>query len=381
MALVMEKVAVRKKLNLKYELPSSLTQLLEELEDLRLFASYYSLDADSLLPETEANLISRLAMYAQSPAAPPDTLELTPVIEGAKQPETAKEQWISNIQHAIDFLADKKDEPLSMALLLQAHKLLVNKMPHVQEAGFLRVEGHNLFTFIEAGVLLPENDELQDYIKELFELTGNNAESAVIRAFLFFYIFTAIQPFAHENETLAILGAHHILASAKIALSGLLNLEKHIFFNPTYLVQTAHLFGEQNYLERLDTDLSAYLETCINRLRKNVREAQETLINVVKQEFEYDTLKPRQKNAINFWLEKGFFIHKEKLKTLTPRQHDIMTLMARYSYVATKDLVPVFQLDRKTIQRDFNTLLEMGLVEQRGAGRALRYHMDFKIML
>ncbi|MGZ5304077.1 MAG: DeoR family transcriptional regulator, partial [Bacteroidia bacterium] len=185
---------------------------------------------------------------------------------------------------------------------------------------------------------------------------------------------------ANSNETLAILGAQHILNHGKSGLSGLLNLEKHVFFNAKYLVQTAHLFGEQNYLERLDTDLTAYLEICLKRLRKNIQEAKETLINAVKQEFEYATLAPRQKNAVNFWLEKGFFMHKEKLKSLTPRQHDIMTLMARYSYVATKDLVPVFQLDRKTIQRDFNTLLELGLVEQRGGGRAIRYHLDFKVL-
>ncbi len=382
MAVVMENVAVRKKLQLKYTLPAALAMVAEELEELRLFASYYNLDADTLLPDTESNLISRLSMYKQSPLAPPDEAEIPAVIEGAKEPETASEQWISNIQQAIDFLADKSAQPLTLNLLQQAHKILVQKTKDAHEAGRLRVDGRNLFSFIEEGVLLPEHDELQKYISGLFDLVSDEAEAeaAPVKAFLFFYIFTAIRPFANSNEILAILGAHHILHHAKMPLFGLLNLEKHIFFNPNYLVQTAHLFGEQNYLERLDTDLTTYLEICTNKLRKNILEAKNTLINVVKQEFEYETLKPRQKNAVNFWLEKGFFMHKEKLKNLTPRQHDIMTIMAQYSYVATKDLVPVFQLDRKTIQRDFNTLLELGLVEQRGGGRAIRYHLDFKVL-
>lgn len=381
MALVMENVAVRKKLYLKYELPAALQEIAQELEALRLFVSYYNLDADTLLPDTEANLISRISTYAAHWHEPLDPTEIAAVIEGAKLPETPAEQCISNIQQAIDFLADNAEQPLTLPLLQETHKLLVQKTPNAFEAGKLRVQERNLFSFIEEGVLLPEFDELQKYMAGLFELTSDESVPVIARAFLFFYVFTAIKPFASSNQTLAILGAQQLLNHGKTGFFGLLNLEKHIFFNEKYLVQTAHLFGERNYLERLDTNLTTYLEICVKRLQKNILEAKETLINVVKQqEFEYDTLAPRQKNAVNFWLEKGFFMHKEKLKTLTPRQHDIMTIMARYSYVATKDIVPVFQLDRKTIQRDFNILLELGLVEQRGGGRNIRYHLDFKVL-
>ncbi|RYZ24733.1 MAG: hypothetical protein EOO10_20065, partial [Chitinophagaceae bacterium] len=125
----MEKVAVRKKLQLRYTLPATLADLFNEFEELRLFTSYYHLDADTLLSDAEANLLNRLAIYAQSPAAPPDALELAPVIEGAKNPETAAEQWVSNIQRAIDFLADKNNEKLNLDLLSQAHKVLVYKLP------------------------------------------------------------------------------------------------------------------------------------------------------------------------------------------------------------------------------------------------------------
>ena len=44
-----------------------------------------------------------------------------------------------------------------------------------------------------------------------------------------------------------------------------------------------------------------------------------------------------------------------------------------------KDLVPVFMVDRKTIQRDFNTLLDLKLLDQRGGGRALKYYINLRV--
>jgi predicted HTH transcriptional regulator len=105
------------------------------------------------------------------------------------------------------------------------------------------------------------------------------------------------------------------------------------------------------------------------------------ITDCVRQQLDYISLTPRQKNSLNFWLEKAFYIHKGKLELLSSRQHEMMLLIAKYGTLSNKELVPVFMVDRKTIQRDFNTLLDLKLLEQRGGGRGLKYYINMRVNL
>jgi Fic family protein len=238
-----------------------------------------------------------------------------------------------------------------------------------------------LFAFIDSGALLPDAEELKSCLQDVFALLSNDKIHPITRGFLFYYVMHATQPFSEENETVAILGVHCFLKQNGYSLLGLLNLEHHVFFSEKFRLQTSHLFDEHNYLELLDADLSGFLETCIHRFRAHVEEVKNVVIGVVKELFGYPDFTPRQKNVLNFWLRKGFFIQHQKLHDLSPRQHDIMMLLVKYGSVTNKDLVPIFQVDRKTLQRDFTTLLDLGLIEQRGMGRAVKYYVDFRIPL
>jgi hypothetical protein len=190
-----------------------------------------------------------------------------------------------------------------------------------------------------------------------------------------------VQVFGEENDTIAILGTHYFLKHTKYSLLGLLNLEEHVFFDEKFRQKASQLFAGRNYLELLDADLTNYLEACIHRYQAHLEEVKQVVIGVVKELFGYPDFTPRQKNVLNFWLNKGFFLQHEKLHELTPRQHDIMMLLVKYGSVTNKDLVPIFQVDRKTLQRDFTTIVDLGLAEQRGMGRAVRYFVDFRIPL
>jgi hypothetical protein len=174
---------------------------------------------------------------------------------------------------------------------------------------------------------------------------------------------------------------YHILNQQEVNPWFLLNLEKHVFSNPAWSAMTKEHLKPGNYLERLDTDLSEWIELSVAAILQNLEEIKDLMSGMVKKKMNYDKLTIRQKNNLNYWLDYGFYLHKPKLSKLTSRQHEIILLLLRYGHLSNKDLVPIFKVDRKTIQRDFNELLSLQMVEQRGAGRGLEYYLDFKVYL
>ena len=92
-----------------------------------------------------------------------------------------------------------------------------------------------------------------------------------------------------------------------------------------------------------------------------------------RKQIDFDKLNPRQKNIMNFVFERGYKLKEIDDAILNKRQKLIMYIVQHKGFVSTKDLVNEFDCNRKTIQRDFILLLEMGFVKSIGAGAGLRY--------
>jgi len=106
--------------------------------------------------------------------------------------------------------------------------------------------------------------------------------------------------------------------------------------------------------------------------------ANHQLRGLYQDKIEYEDLTPRQRNMVNYFFDKGYQNAVPETGHLNERQQKIMELIHENHFSSTKDLSLIFRCNRKTIQRDFTELLDMGLVRQMGNGAALRYTVHIK---
>jgi Fic family protein len=246
----------------------------------------------------------------------------------------------------------------------------------------LRMETNSLFGGVEEKEHHDTLDkDARQWLEDLVKLINNKDAPAIVKAWLFYYHFLVLKPFASNNELLAYIVCKKILLAGGLDFFNALNLEKYVFRDKNFILVNQGLSALESYEDKLNADLSSYVEYCVYGYKNNIREIRQSVTGVVREQLDYQSLTPRQKNTLNFWLEKAFFIHKDKLDQLSPRQHEMMLLIAKYGSLSNKELVPVFMVDRKTIQRDFNVLLDMKLLEQRGGGRALKYYINLRVPL
>jgi predicted HTH transcriptional regulator len=102
------------------------------------------------------------------------------------------------------------------------------------------------------------------------------------------------------------------------------------------------------------------------------------LRNYFRQQVDFDKLNPRQKNIMNYVFERGYKLKEIDDSILNKRQKLIMYIVQHRGFISTKELVNEFDCNRKTIQRDFQLLLDLGLVKSIGAGAGLRYCINLQ---
>ena len=79
---------------------------------------------------------------------------------------------------------------------------------------------------------------------------------------------------------------------------------------------------------------------------------------------------------MNYVFERGYRLKEFDDAVLNQRQKLIMYIIQHKGFISTKELVTEFDCNRKTIQRDFATLLELNLVKVIGKGAGLRYAVN-----
>jgi predicted HTH transcriptional regulator len=63
----------------------------------------------------------------------------------------------------------------------------------------------------------------------------------------------------------------------------------------------------------------------------------------------------------------------DRLSQLTTRQKDIHSYVLKQARITSEECTRQFKITRDTANRDFKRLMELGLIEQRGVGRATHY--------
>lgn len=377
----MARPPVFQKMNIQYIVPEAFHFAMREVEALMDFIDYYEVNATLVKPyflNVHRAELESLSGYFNTDN---NTIDFENLLAGQKDPENDTEQLTTNISNALKTSVSTKED-FSLLYLLKLQNELHYGLQHDSAGIGLRMETNSLFAIAEeAEKHDPVDKDLKTWLEDLLKTANTREIPALIRAWLFHYYFIALKPFEAYNDLLAYIICKRILATEKLDFFNTLNLEQFVFRAKDFLDISNLLAGSEDFSERMAKDLTPYLEACLSGFRNNISAIRNAITDCVRQQLDYISLSPRQKNSLNFWLEKAFYIHKEKLALLTPRQHEIMLLIAKYGTLRNKELVPVFMVDRKTIQRDFNTLLDLKLLEQRGGGRGLKYYINMRVSL
>jgi Fic family protein len=377
----MARAAQYQKLHINYAHPELLEPVTTDLLEIREFIRYYEVDASLMKPyiyQVHREELEMISPYFNTEKA---EIDYDHLLAGAKDPENDEEQITVNLSGILKSLDAGKEE-FSLGYLQKLQVAIHHRLQKDHAGIGLRMETNSLFAAAE----VKETEHLLDHeskewLDEILKMANDKEIDPLVKSWLFYYYFNILKPFNAYNELLAYLVCKKILVSEKLDFFNTLNPEQYVFRDKTVIKVYTGLAEKDNFEDRLNADPESYITACIHGFMNNIKAVRTAITDTVREQLDYQSLTPRQKNSLNFWLEKAFFIHKDKLDQLTPRQHEIMLLIAKYGSLSNKELVPVFMVDRKTIQRDFNALLDLKLLDQRGGGRALKYYINLRVSL
>lgn len=270
---------------------------------------------------------------------------------------------------------DERFEELTLIHLKKGHEILVRKTSHQKFGGILRNITENSDSVYE----LPDEEQLDSLLKELLKHSKKQMlERPVIHALSIYLLFDIVQPFLVQNQIYSLIFFNVAIKRMGFDLGGLLGFEKHMLrdWNTHKSIKLNSLFPI-NAKERMQADLTAFFENCYTIINESYAEVEDDLIDSLKKSIDYEKMKPIRRNSFNYFFEMGFKKHYEGIVDLNERQQAILRDVVFQRTVTTKQMVMKYRCDRKTIQRDFADLMEVGIVNFEGKTKTVNYHLSF----
>jgi hypothetical protein len=280
-----------------------------------------------------------------------------------------EEKYAADISQ-LRFFADKINLEKGFANACSQAFLLIKNFDNQEE--IIRLFEQSSFP----GVL---DTPLKEWFGELGETIGHASDEEHVLAgwFVHYAILTALPAFPRHAVFARI--CHQIY----LQMTGL-NGNNTVFLAPEMLPHQSMYkrISEQLRFKRWDdlpkSDMSSLFNFGLEVQEAAVQSANRLIRELYHRQVEFEDLSPRQRNMVNFFFDEGFRMEKPDTKGLNERQEKILEIVYERHSVSTKDLSLIFRCNRKTIQRDFYELLEMGLVRQMGSGAALRYTVQIR---
>ncbi|MBI1183517.1 hypothetical protein GC194_04565 [bacterium] len=274
---------------------------------------------------------------------------------------------------------EQRMETLQVGNLKKAHEILLRNTSLEKYGGILRNVAQ---TQNQLNYELPEEEQLSDLTSLLIEdinLDKDTENHPIIKALSLYLLFDIVQPFIVFNHSLSLIVFNQALRRYNCHFMDLLSFEKHLLndWNTHQSIKLNSLFPV-SAKERLEMDLTAFFENCMQVMQESFDEIEDNLMAALKESVSYPKLKPIQKNSFNYLFQVGFNKHHEKIDLLNNRQKSILCDVACKRSVTTKEMVMKYRCDRKTIQRDFADLIDIGIVEQEGITKTINYHLSFE---
>ena len=211
-------------------------------------------------------------------------------------------------------------------------------------------------------------------LESLFEfLNDDNEFHPIVQSWILHFRIRTISIFSEANNKLASLLQQFWLSKNQMDLFGLLSLEHELYLQKIDYEQIIHLSKEGN-----QDSLNAQIEFGLQLHQSQLERLKDLFKSYFRKQVDFDKLNARQKNIMNYVFERGYRLKEIDDAILNKRQKLIMYIVQHRGFISTKELVNEFDCNRKTIQRDFQLLMDLNLVKSIGAGAGLRYCINLQ---
>ena len=247
-------------------------------------------------------------------------------------------------------LISNKKQVFDLSLILKIQKTITKGLIEDYHCGHLRQEPvfvNNPKTR-QAAYLPPEHSEISALVKELFDYVNKNENviDSLILAGIFHKQFVIIHPFIDGNGRTARLATKALLAKMGLNTFNLFSFENYYNKNVSKYFQEVGLIG--NYYEIKDRiNFTSWLEYFTDGIIDELLRVEKELVR--------KTVSP-----------------KDKLK----EYHDkIISYIKKHGYISDRDYAKLTRRAKPTRNLDFRKLIELGIIERVGKGKATYYKL------
>lgn len=277
------------------------------------------------------------------------------------------ERAVEQFQKAETFIDEQLHENLSISFLYQLQRILIDDLHQNKNEV-------NLFSANTIKLREKLGLEAEIELENVFDFLNNDQEfHPIVQSWILHFRIMSLPLFSEAKSKFAILLQNFWLKKHQMDMFGLLCLPHEIYINKQAYDQIVinAIQGDENSLnEQIGFGLQLQ-QAQLGRLK-------ELFKSYFRKQVDFEKLNPRQKNIMNYVFERGYKLKEIDDSVLNKRQKLIMYIVQHRGFISTKELVNEFDCNRKTIQRDFQLLLDLGLVKSIGAGAGLRYCINLQ---
>lgn len=266
---------------------------------------------------------------------------------------------------------------LEVRHLKKAHEILLRRTIFEENGGkFSEQEsptGRNLDTTYRS----PKGEERDKSLKSFIRfINTNKTHPEILKPWLVYYYFDLIRPFESMNYAFSLVLLNHLMTKAFPNVPWF--FEKFIFESwESHKGTTENPMFGQLLESRKKQNLTSFVQQVLELTSRNLNWVKEMVSSIYLEEKSKFLESPKQRNSLNFLMDRGFKLNHSHISELNNRQQKILEQVALNRDVNTKTLVQLFRCDRKTIQRDFAELMEFDLIKQEGKTKTVRYLINF----
>lgn len=295
------------------------------------------------------------------------------------EPEENQEVLVRTLaMQKADAYLEKRVKSIDMAHLKKCHEIFLRGSKDEKFGGILRYAQGKGY---HENYLPPQNEELEGLLNNLITFINDreSKQHPMVRGWAVYLLFDIVQPFVGYNQTLSLLVRNQLMNHWDYGFNSIAVFEKYLFkdWSTHQSVKFNSLFP-LNYSDRMDTDVTAFFENCAGLSAESMTQVEEAILKQLKIDVGYNKLSPIKKNSFNYFFELGLPKHYKEIGGLHDRQKSILKDVIFNRSVTTKQMVMKYRCDRKTIQRDFSDLMEVGIVIQEGKTKTINYHPSFR---
>jgi len=269
------------------------------------------------------------------------------IIKNQPQNLSSSEQEVINYNNALKNL-NRSPISFNLALIFATHHEVVNKLLPKYQLGKLRQEPVFVNDPRTRRTIYwpPDAQNVPELMKDLVEFVnlGNATVDSLIIAGIFHKQFVIIHPFADGNGRTARLVTKVILRDLGLNTFNLFSFENFYNKNVTNYFNSVGVLG--NYYDIVNSiDFTGWLEYFTDGIIDELLR--------VKKLLSESSVSPKTE--------------------LTPYHKKILEFIKDRGYIADRDYVKLTDRANSTRSLDFKNLIDMGIIERKGKGKAIYY--------